>query len=88
MKTHKGGIKDTREVKRHVRSRKKGEREKGWDISSTRMSSLTGDRKEKKKGAYGADMMRTRFQTALTMQSAPSEVFDDAPSTWHDNLGM
>jgi hypothetical protein len=61
LKTHKRGIKDTREVKRHVRSRK-GEREKGWGTSSTRISSLTGeDRKEKKKDAYGADMMRTRF---------------------------
>ena len=53
MKTHKRGIKDTREVKRHVRSRK-GEREKGWGTSSMRISSLTGeDRKVLKKDAYG-----------------------------------
>ena len=34
-------ITDTREVKRHVRSRR-GEGEKGWDSSSTRISSLMG----------------------------------------------
>ena len=62
MKTHKRGIKDIREVKPHVRSRK-GEREKGRGTSSTRISSLTGeDRKDLKKDAYvWADMIRTRF---------------------------